>query len=1493
MNKKKFVVLALMMITIIVLSSCLFVACNRNDDNNGSTTDSTKYEETKDLLVKNGDFHAIDTTSTSYPRSLTSWSGAKMYSSGDYKSDVTAGVISLDKALYDANKSKWNDDQDTLYNLLNVNGRYDNRGIYKHSLMVYMPEEGKNADGKTIHGPTAYGYTSTSFTLAKGAYYRLKVDVLTHNIGGNDEDARGARIYVSSNTYAEIKGIDTKGEWKTYEILIEASPVSSTSLNVMLGLGRCTSSDKTGLSTGYAVFDNLSLEKLEDTEEKSAESVYKEAVELERNGSEFYATATLKVPNGRFDFGTTTISSSGAPNGWSLVSGNSGKDDPAPSAYRHNGIVDLSEFAGNYSDYAKQYTLQKDGSTDKIDYNAAKELLGDIAGTVFTDERASSVTGSNVFMLSQQIMTAQSIKSSRTITIEHNKTYALSLDVFTYNVHGAGVSLILTGSDGKDIVIKGISAKKSADYLVGNKQITVSGDKGYSDATVDGNTTGEWRTYTFYIQGNQFKNYSYNMNVWLGTEGTNSNTSVSCELSPSSSSKTTLYDANGTFANGWVFIDELKLTECETLPAESTSVKKATDNSLDCESNDDLRGIIVDLTTRDNLLENVLDTTSTDSTMPGVVESLGNGAPNGWKSNFDTNKKTNPVISGYISEGVVSLENEDTFTHDTEKVSGLTYPELPYEIVNKRAYMLHASSDSYYEVETRNVTIKANNYYRFSFWVKTQDIKSTSGAYVYVLQRNKNAEGEYVDDTTLATFSKVNTTDYDEYQNDWCELTVAIAGANDKDVEIALKFTLGTGTRWTSSTLAKGTMYVANFSGEIVSHSTYTGTSTGTYTKAIDLTSGTSSAFKNGNFDNYDIDDDKLEEGKGLEDQTIAATPSDWTINDNKLGANTADSDLVAGVIKFNQHDNADGTFTFVPSNQAKTVFQGNSDVTLSNFYPTIGKNSTELELGSLPGDKGHVLAIGNKKNSSKGYAAGFASSSVTLSSNTYYKISLYVKTQGATKATVYLTGESSLTSGASSFTIESTSSTEWTKYTFYIEVGQTSVSTKLNLWLGENVDYANIEVTDAEVEAERTANPDYDEHTDANVIKKALKAQKAASKGNVFFDNIYYTSIDEADYNNAEEGKEIHKLSFLTDSFDSLSSTVESRSSLSTPNGWTGTTGTNQSSSNTKSGVIYVDGGFYEVKNVGGVDYVGILGKDYKLEDITVSDKEYDAAKDKEEYKGLDKDQVVEALQKAKLAEKQAKNWIPVSELYAHNGSHQMLVINNMEKSAYTYSGSSVTLKEQSFYEISVFVRTYGIDATDDETVGAFVELYLGSANETDNPFIFKSIRTASEAGFVEYKFYVKTLNEDVTSVSLKLSLGKYVADEVEGETVVTGLTNGYAMFDDVTIRKIDESAYDAAEESNTVQKRTVSSESKGSSDEDNNKDNNNTTPKHTFNTEALWWMVPTIVLGLLIIIVVIVYIVRKVNKPIAKKKEKKVATPVETPSLDAKRDKYDDNKE
>ncbi|MDE7373213.1 MAG: hypothetical protein K2N18_04040, partial [Clostridia bacterium] len=278
MNKKKIAILALLMIAVIMLTSCLMVACNPNGSDN---EEPAKIEATEGLLINNGDFKVIDTGVKTYPRAVTSWTGAKMYSSSTFRDDVTAGVISLEKDLYYANKSKWKDDGDELYNKLNAGGRYDgDADKIKNALMVYMPEESKDADGNKIYGPTAYGYTSASFSLAKGSYYKLSVDVLTYKINGEKEEFRGARIYVSSNTYAEFEAIDTNGEWKTYELFIETSPASSTSLTLLLGLGKYNSYFSKGLTSGYAFFDNVSLEKI-DTDPESEAKVTVAGTEVE------------------------------------------------------------------------------------------------------------------------------------------------------------------------------------------------------------------------------------------------------------------------------------------------------------------------------------------------------------------------------------------------------------------------------------------------------------------------------------------------------------------------------------------------------------------------------------------------------------------------------------------------------------------------------------------------------------------------------------------------------------------------------------------------------------------------------------------------------------------------------------------------------------------------------------------------------------------------------------------------------------------------------------------------------------------------------------------------------------------------------------------------------------------------------------------------------------------------------------------------------------
>lgn len=1495
MNRKKLTVLALMMIAVIALTSCVLVACNpaaTNEDNKPSA-----IKATPDLLISNGDFKVIDTTAKDYPRGLTSWTAAKQYSSSTIRDDVTAGVVSLEEALYAANKSNWSDDEGKLRELLLKGGRYGDDDEIKNALMIYMPKESKNADGNAVNGPTAYGYTSTSFTLDKNAYYKLSVDVLTYDIDGKKDDngnlvegeKPGARIYISSNTYAEFDGIDTKGEWKTYEAYIETSPSSTTSLSLLLGLGKYSSYYENGLTTGYVFFDNVKLEKIADdktTADVEGEVAYNAAYNARVNSNAqmtvgektvTVTTATLKTPNGTFDFGTTSLSTSGAPNSWSLVTGNSGKDDPAPTSLGYNGIINLKDFADNYLKYAKEITLGSRGNTsDSVDRRTYKpaESLGSIVNSIAA---YSGRINDNVFMLSSQYMTAQGIKSSRTITIEKNKTYELSVMLYTHAIHGGGVSLILSGSDGKDIVIKGISAKQTSDVLLGSSAIDPS-DNSLFREDISGNGTGGWQKYTFYIRGNQFKDYSYNMTIWLGTEGTGSNTSVKYISygSGSSSSESTTYTANGSFANGWVFIDDLKLEEIAALPEKSDTVSLGKDQKLDCiEAGASYVGLIIDLSS-ENLLgkgdDNIITKRAEGSaSVLDGVESFGIGAPKGWSSSFDLSDKSNPVIENIVSQGSVNISSQSEYHGNGG------YPELPYNIETPWAYEIYASQDTSYNVETSPFIIEANKFYRLSLWVKTIDVSSASGANIYLINKDS-------DDEELVSFTKVNTDDYDEYVNDWCEISIVLRGADSEDTNVAFRLSLGKGNRW-SSELTKGAMYVCNVSMTYITYANFKDTTSGTYVKNYDFASKKSSyPFNNGSFNNYDRDDEHLTEEGGLENQIHAATPEDWTINDSTLKIHgEEESALFAGVIALNPE--TDEKLSFGRSKQA-TAVTGLTDE-LDNFYGYDGKYNDEYhERVAGP----NLLAIGSRDKDKK-YAVGFASASFSLSSNSYNAVSVYAKTVGDTTASIFLTGESSTTAAkdSTSFVIKHSTAesadSEWTKYTFYIQVGSTSVSVKLNLWLGLDIEFVDV------------AGENDEE-----------KAENAKSSGAVFFDLANQETITEEAYNEAADStsETSVSLSFLTDSFDSLSTSVESRSELSKPNGWSGAADTNQTSSNTKSGVIYADQNFYS-HEVGehkedevGTQYVKLFGKEYKLDDIEISTEEFNEAKADEKYQNMTDAEITAALKKEKLIKLQEENWIPVNMIdggedgkFGPHSGKRMLVINNTVDSAYIYTSSSNSFSENTYYKVSVWVRTYNVGGKgDDDTYGANIELYLGTANETGLPFIFKGIK---DTEWTQYSFYVQVRDDSVSSVTVKLSLGKYSTVEKDGESVTVGLTHGFAMFDDVTIEKVDEDVYSAAVKdkddngNDKVLYRQVEASTAGKQDPGETPPE---TPKNSFNLDNLWWMIPTIVIGLVIIAVVIVLVVRKI-KPVARRVARKSIAPLSSEMLDEKRNKYDEGKE
>lgn len=1506
MKKKRLTLLALMMALLMVLSMATLVACNKADSSSDDdTTADTTIEATEGLLISNSDFKVVNTASTAkYPLSITGWTGATSYSSGTYNTGVIAGAISLEEALYSANRTTWKDnggtvkDDSTLYDLLKSHYSAD-EGAVNNALMIYMPTAAEVTDKDTEdYGPTAYGYTSSSFTLDAGTYYKLSIDVLTYKIAGvlgddgNQKDTAtpGARIYVSSAAYAEYKTIDTNGEWTTYTVYFQSAATSTTSLTLQLALGAASSTNTTnGLTTGYAFFDNVALTEVEESAYNSA--VVSEANDSTSTADEEYrktnTTVSCLVPNGRFDFGTTSVGSSASASNWSVVLGNKSADDTAPSSsYYTNGIIDVSKFADNYSSYSNTYYQVSSGGSAAAVTPASRLARDNVASIIssFGDTRV----GTNVYMLSQQTMTAQGLASSKKLVVEKGKCYAISVSVYTYDVRGAGVTLELSG-DGNPILIKGISANKS-------NESSVNGLYMYEPAA----SNGGWTDYTFYIEGNQYSDKSYTMTFWLGTGGTNDNTSVSYTYyssTASSGTKSTTYTANGTFSTGWAFFDELKLNAISSTEfsnagsgAAAQLMKDATSDGI---SADGTAGFVKVSLKTDNLFltDTTIDadfvTAADDATSAYDNGTL--GTPDGFTSALDATDTTAPYVSADIlTAGVVSIADGADFS-----AYGVANPGTPYDIVSERAYMLNAKSDTAYAVQTDLFTVKANSFYRISMWVKTEGIKSTSGLYVYLLDD---------EDATKSSFTLINTTDYtdDEEPSEWKEYTFYIRGANAEDTDLRLKFALGSGNRWASSTLADGAAFIANLSMSAITYSGFSGVSTSTTVKSIDMSSTYSYSFTNGGFDNFDLSSTKGLTTTGLAGQlgTEAGVPSNWTLNNTSyapLGDDadddniyngktyTDDDNLVAGIIKMDT-DAANDKY-FRSSAQIENLFgsslaanfnslYGAEDGTYFDNYQRIGGPSL-LALAGLNGKK---------------YFRSYKSDSFSLSSGTNYEISVWVKNVGAATYSVYLTGASggmTYFGQQNNFVVKNDSTTDWTKYTFYVEVGLTSVSLNLVLCLG------------------------YD-----SSISGTVATADEFSSGIVLFDNVTKHSTLTSDEFDAitettiDSGTE-RKVSFLSDGFEIADGTTYSGTTPIKPSNFTGAVGTDQTAANTSGGVVYTDNSGYTYsvdaadaaddlyKNLVNSGYASMFGATYTVDDYDILQTEIEAKRDT--YPGKSDTEIELILKKLAMYKDMADNYITVDELkkVTDNNDNDIsstigdsyLVINNKAASAYTYTSSSYTFSAETVYRVSVWVRSYNVTAN---SSGASVQLYLGSANEADSPLIFKNI--TGTTNWTKYSFYVKTLDESVTSVTIKLGLGEYNADTDDL------LSSGYAMFDAVEIEIVDDETfttlaeeaakdnpdatiYDAA----VMKVHTVPEGSEeGSTDTD---EDTTETPSTGFNLDYLWWMIPTILLALATIAVVIAFFVKKIKKP--KKTNVEVDEELSTEAIDEKHSRYDDYNE
>ena len=1461
MNKKTKLFLTVLLVFMLVVTLALFVACNKdNSQDEKKDTPTETVEATEGLLIGNSDFKVSSSASgaySKYPDSAKSWAGSSMYSSGKFPTDVIAGVINLEEANYTKYESTWDAIEDTVDKAAlktKLAEKYSSaEGAVNNVLMVYMPKDTDDDDdddtdsSKPNYGPTAYGFTSTSFSIEGGKYYVLSLDVLTYNIAGNtDTDAKepnpGARIYVSSQDYVEFKGIDTQGSWKTYNIYFKGHEVNSKTFNVLLGLGNASSTDTlNGLTTGFAFFANVALTEVNDIDGgKTAEEQFNDACADEFDATKCVKAADLNTPNNKFDFGTTTIASAAVPSLWTMVTGESGNSEKAAptAAERYNGIIDLTKWDANYNTYAG--TLYEYGAEGNVSYNPAVRAFKDIhyENVIFSDAYQTTHVGTRAYMLSQQLMTAQGIKTNSSITIKKNTCYTISIEVLTYQIAGAGVTLQLDGGS-QNLKITNISKK---DRWNGTEE---TGDYG---------ALTTWTTYEFFIQGNQYEDKTYTLTLWLGTDGTDKNTSYEYDKYTSTgSSKATTYHSNGTFATGWAFFDSYEIKEITTAEFD----QKKLDYGEATEVDGNTTTLLVKSLYADNLFNGVISADfTTNAPVTGDYAGIDDGTlgtPSGFVTDLsELDQTTLPIINvENMKAGSVSTTDDAVFT-----ALELDNPGVPYEL-NDNILMIYSKDPSFYQYETSTFSVQPNNFYRVSLWVKTQDIQSTSGAYVYLMKKGNDDKF-----TSASSFTAITTetTEDDVTTSEWKELTFVIRGAYKEATECKLKITFGTGTRWASSTLASGALFVANPNMASMTYKEYSNSTSSTYLKSVSFVSGEKATFTNGTFNEFDMDETTFPDSGKLSDSDKVGTPASWTKTDST-------TDATLGTIQLATNPNPTSLAdTYQASTQTNTLFPGLN-------FDSIYANATNA---SAYFGGPNILAISNETTDTDKYVAvGYKSNSFTLNANTNYEISVWAKAMSAGTYSVYLisetegevSGADETVTYATYFIHTATGAEDWVEYKFYFSVGSSSVSAKVQLFLG--IDKANL----------LAANTTYDDNNEfVKVVDDGVEYTSLKSCGTFLFDNLTIHSKTDAEYE-PKTAETYRYISYKADSFTPTSTSVEALSSLTTPTNWAGGTDGDAKDADTKKGIIYISGDHLQTKALADDKdngYVSILGADITAEEQTVSTEEAaltleNLVKHLDYFKGshtatslddakvefkdyfninLDDEEItaknIECYKKEKAAEKQKANWIKLDQLSTYTGN-SCLVINNTVESAYKYTqGSSITMSSNKYYKLTIAVRTYGI--VDEK--GAYLHLNMNEDNSEDTTFAKINV-----ADWTVYSFYVQVQEDAPSSAKLILGLGEY-SDTTEDNTMV----EGYVFFDNYTFEEITSAEYEAAVPSETLLTYVVPENPVNASTDE---DTDTKEPETSFKLENLWWMIPTILLGVAIIAVVVVFFVKKVRKP------------------------------
>lgn len=745
-----------------------------------------------------------------------------------------------------------------------------------------------------------------------------------------------------------------------------------------------------------------------------------------------------------------------------------------------------------------------------------------------------------------------------------------------------------------------------------------------------------------------------------------------------------------------------------------------------------------------------------------------------------------------------------TITGDGEEFSADDKTPYVSSIFSARNRKFTSAKATLAKFQTK-ATLQKDTYYRFSVWVRTVDVPSTSGVVLTVYDGDKDTNSAA---KAIATFAAVTTdkdlADSSSSLNGYRELVCYFHTASLQNQDVTFEISLGSGGAFTSSTLFSGTAYIANASLVETDYTKYNGASaSGTYEKKYDWYETLSSeTFTNGQFQKYNYSDTKFFKEGGLNDKgefqsTSFGVPSGWTLKGEKDKA-------VAGIVDVNRENllNNLATKLGITAEVLKAVPVDANDKPVETFGIYAGGDSYLL-----------INSADVEGLAKESVRVGYVSNSFTLNANSYYKISVMVKVLGDSKASVYLMTDNNISETNVDSKFENIGASTgvatggWKRYTFYVKTGFSSISATLGLYLGgKDVDIA---LTDANMVLADGLNGKYVKKAaneyevyNKNTHKDATETynyKDSAKGGTVLFDYVIKEDISESVYNAktasatasaANEYEETKRVEMNLDSFG-LATTPDENKPTS-PKGWTKTSLTKDTDTEQlQSGVIY--------------------STDYK----------------------------------------------------AHSGESCLIIPYLNTAGASYYASDAKTLTKDGFYKISVWAKL-----SEGHTGKAYITLVATNYGENSKYVDYASQTIeVNSTDWKEYVFFVKAPSSDTKidkygdnakDLSLKIRLGF-------GESA-DNKASGYVLFDDVLIEKLDVKAdnfdkhvndFKAANAGltvNTVKYSAIDKEEETTPDKEPGKEDNKNSGKN-FN----WVIFTSVAFGAIVVIAVAAFFIKK----------------------------------